>query len=259
MPTVLVVDDEPDILEILQLTLEHAGYRVITAVDGAEALLAVRRETPDAMLLDVGLPHVDGWGVLEQIKASSDELAQVPVVMVTAWNSEEDRLRGGIEGALRYIGKPFDPQEVVRVVDGILAPGSPPEPVLRREVQQRTLERLARLERGDSEAAEMASDARVHLTRLDRPREPVHAPPTTEERLEAALDTLSSKQREVVDLLLAGEAVRAVAERLGVSRSNVYAILRRVGRKAGVPDGRELLRHLRALARARGGGEPRPG
>ncbi|MBI2168259.1 MAG: response regulator, partial [Actinobacteria bacterium] len=166
MPTVLVVDDEPDILEILQITLESAGHRVVTAADGAQALAAVEKEIPDAILLDVGMPNVDGWQVLEQIKASvAPELAAVPVIMVTAWASDEDRLRGGIEGAVEYVRKPFDPSRVVSILDELLAPGAPPEPELRKHVQQSSLERLARMERGL--AGDTADGPRGHLTRLD--------------------------------------------------------------------------------------------
>ena len=251
MATVLVVDDEPDILEVLQITFENAGYRVLTAADGAEALEAVAREVPDAMLLDVGMPNVDGWQVLEQIKSSrGTELASVPVVMVTAWTSSEDRLRGGIEGAVHYVGKPFDPRDVVSVIDGLLAPGAPPEPVLRRQVQQSTLERLARIEGGGGDG-DPGHAPRVHLTRLDRPAEPPREEGLTAGTLPDLMAQLSRRQREVVDQILAGARVSDVAASLGVSRSNVYAVLRRVARHAGVADGRALLHRLRRLGAER--------
>jgi len=250
MATVLVVDDEPDILEVLQLTFENAGYRVLTAADGAEALEAVAREVPDAMLLDVGMPNVDGWQVLEQIKSSrGTELASVPVVMVTAWTSDEDRLRGGIEGAVHYVGKPFDPRDVVSVIDGLLAPGAPPEPVLRRKVQESTLERLARIEGGGGDGD--PGGARVHLTRLDRPAEPPREEGLTERTLPDLMAQLSRRQREIVEQIIAGARVSDVAASLGVSRSNVYAVLRRVARHAGVADGRALLHRLRRLGAER--------
>lgn len=252
MATVLVVDDEPDILEVLQLTLEDAGYRVLTATDGAEALEAVRREIPDAMLLDVGMPNVDGWQVLEQIKSSgAGDLASVPVVMVTAWTSDEDRLRGGIEGAVYYLGKPFNPSEVVGVIDGLLAPDAPSEPELRRRVQQSSLERLARIERGDvaDVASEVAGRTRVRLTRLDRLAEPVREEGLTAATLPDFVAGLSGRQRQIVELLLGGARVSDVASGLGVSRSNVYAVLRRVAKRAGVADGRALIHRLRRLSR----------
>lgn len=248
MPTVLVVDDEPDILEVLKITLENEGYRVLTAADGAEALQAVESEVPDAMLLDVGMPNVDGWEVLERIKSSTaSDLAHVPVIMVTAWSSDEDRVRGGIEGAVRYLAKPFDPAEVLSVLGEMLSPGARPEPELRREVQRSSLEHLARMERGGDEVDE---SPRIHLTRLDRP-----APPPEEKGLTAAtlpqlLASLSPRQREVVDLVLDGRKVSDISADLGVSRSNVYAVLRRVAKKVEVHDARALLHRLRRLGTA---------
>ncbi len=250
MATVLVVDDEADILEVIRLGFENAGYRVLTAEDGAAALEVVDDEVPDVLLLDVGMPRVDGWQVLERIKSSTAvDLARVPVVMVTAWSSEDDRLRGGIEGAVRYVAKPFDPSELVRVVDELLGPDARPEPELRREVQWSSLERLARRERGAGGEDEELPP-RVHLTRLDRPRVPVDEPAgeaLTEATLPEMLDSLSPKQRQVVEEVLDGVTVADIATVLGVSRSNVYAILRRVAKKAGLEGGRSLIRRLHRI------------
>lgn len=249
MPTVLVVDDEPDIRDILQLTLENSGFRVLTARDGAEALAAIEEAVPDAMLLDIGMPNVDGWQVLERIKSSAEvDLARVPVIMVTAWTSEDDRLRGGVEGAVRYLAKPFDPREVVEVLEELLAPGAPPEPEVRRKVQQSSLERLARRERGD-ETEPATGEPRVHLTRLDHRA----APPVSSEEgltsntLPAFLSALTARQREVVEAVIEGVPVSDLAAHLDVSRSNVYAVLRRVAKKAGLPDGRSLIHRLRRI------------
>lgn len=248
MPTVLVVDDEADILEILKITLETAGYRVLTASDGAQALAAVDREIPDAMLLDVGMPNVDGWEVLERIKSSRAEaLAHVPVVMITAWSSPEDQVRGGIEGAVHYLEKPFDPADVVEVLDEILDPATPSEPEMRKQVQTSSLERLARMERGDRSEHPESEGPRIHLTRLDRPAAPVLEEGFTAASLPALLESLSGRQRQVVDKLLAGGRVREISDDLGVSRSNVYAILRRVAKKVDVPDARALIHRLRRL------------
>lgn len=248
-PTVLVVDDEADIREILQLTLENAGYRVVTAADGSEALAAAEQEVPDAILLDVGMPNVDGWQVLERMKSSPEiDLATIPIVMLTAWTSDEDRVRGGIEGALRYLGKPFDPAEVVATLEELLGDEAPTEPEERGRVQRSSLERLARLERG-VEGDEDEGSARVHLTRLDRPAAP--APEPDEElsakTLPAILEALSPRQRDVVHLILEGRPVIEVASTLDVSRSNVYAVLRRVAKKTGMPDGRALIHRLRRI------------
>ena len=71
MALVLVVDDEPDIRDLVRINLEQAGHRVVTAADGDEALASVRREPPDALFLDVRMPGTDGWTVLEELKAGS--------------------------------------------------------------------------------------------------------------------------------------------------------------------------------------------
>lgn len=248
-PTVLVVDDEADIRDILQLTLENAGYRVVTAADGSEALGAAEQEVPDAILLDVGMPNVDGWQVLERMKSNPEiDLATIPIVMLTAWTSDEDRVRGGIEGALRFLGKPFDPAEVVSTLEELLGDEAPTEPEERRRVQRSSLERLARLERG-GQGDEHEGSPRVHLTRLDRPAAPEPEPEEdlSAKTLPAILEALSPRQRDVVELILEGRAVTEVASTLDVSRSNVYAVLRRVAKKMDMPDGRALIHRLRRI------------
>jgi DNA-binding response OmpR family regulator len=243
---VLVVDDEPDILELMRVNLEVAGHRVATARDGAEALEAVRREPPDAMFLDLMLPGVDGWAVLEQLKAGSDrDLSTIPVFMVTARTEPEARLRGGIEGALRYITKPFEPAQLVEALDAALDPSAPPEPQQRRQVQADSLEELARRERaGEDTAPPPGSEPRVRLTRLE------HAPSASSPspRLRQAREKvggLSAKQRQLLEALATRTPVTAVAQQLGMSRSNVYASLRRVARKLGLRGTNELLALVR--------------
>src|SRR5436190_12715351 len=147
MATVLVVDDEADILELIRVNLELDGHRVLTALGGEEALDRVREEHPDLILLDVMMPGVDGWTVLGKIKnETSLDVSSIPVLMVTARNLPEDRIRGGIEGAIRYLTKPFSPAELRDEVRDALA--GEPEPVKRRKVQRESLEQLARIEKG---------------------------------------------------------------------------------------------------------------
>jgi len=250
VPLVLVVDDEPDIRELIKVNLEFAGHRVITAADGREALDAVRRELPDAILLDLMMPVVDGWAVIEELKAHSErDLSEIPVFMVTARDEPNHRLRGGIEGALRYITKPFDPSELVAELEGALSPSAPPEPEQRREVQHSSLEELARRERaGGADSAPAPppplSEPRVRLTRLE------HAPAASSPspRLRNARDTvneLSVKQRQLLEALATRTPVTAVAQQLGMSRSNIYASLRRISRKLGLKGTNELLALLR--------------
>ncbi len=242
MPLVLVVDDEPDIRELIQINLEGAGYRVATAGSGEEALEAVGREAPDAIFLDVMMPGVDGWKVLEQLKAGSEhDLSKIPVFMVTGMSEFEHRLRGGIEGALRYITKPFEPTELLRAVEDVLGPGAPPEPELRRRVQTEALEELARHERGEDAGV---VEPRVRLTRLEHtPAEPAASPRVRQAR--ERLAELTTKQLLLVEALAGGSPVTTVARHLEMSRSNVYASLRRISRKLGLSGTDELLAMVR--------------
>jgi two-component system response regulator MprA len=108
-PLVLVVDDEPGILDFVELGLHAEGYRVTTTTSGGAALEVIRRERPDAVILDVGLPDVDGFSVVRSIRAETD----VPIVMLTARGDVEDRVRGLELGADDYIAKPFHFEELV--------------------------------------------------------------------------------------------------------------------------------------------------
>jgi DNA-binding response OmpR family regulator len=123
---ILVVDDEPQIVRVLKGYLEAAGFQVITAYDGAEALAAFRHTAPDLVVLDLMLPEVDGLDVARAIRRESD----VPLIMLTARVDEADRLIGLELGADDYVTKPFSPREVVARVRAVLrrAAGGP-EPI----------------------------------------------------------------------------------------------------------------------------------
>ncbi len=241
MPVVLVVDDEPDICELIRVNLELAGHRVMTAADGAQALEAVRRDPPDAIFLDLVMPGVDGWAVLEDLKANTDRnLSDIPVFMVTARTEPDHRLRGGIEGALRYITKPFDPEELVRALDAALAPSAPPEREQRRDVREASMEELARRERSGGGEPGPSTEPRVRLTRLEHA--PAGSSPSPRLRnARAQVGELSAKQRRLLEALATRTPVTAVAQQLGMSRSNVYASLRRIARKLGLKGTNELL------------------
>ena len=238
MATVLVVDDEADICELVKINLEMDGHDVLTAGNGPDALSLVAEASPDLVILDIMMPGIDGWEVLSRIKADEDSgRSQIPVLMLTARTDDLDQVRGAIEGAIRYMTKPFSVlelrDEVARALEG------EPEPVKRRVAQQQALERLARIERGA--AGPPAGGPRPHLTRLEalggreppaaaRPRSPVNG-----------LAKLSPKQLELIRTVGETPTVREAAERLQVSRSNVYASLRRIARKLGVRSVPELV------------------
>lgn len=247
MVKVLVVDDEPDILLFLQVNLELSGHEVLTAANGREALDAVARERPDAMVLDVMMPELDGWAVLDELKSHPDQdVRTIPVVMLTALDTDHDHARGGIEGAVRYLTKPLAPEELIDALDDVLA--GPPEPVQRKAAQQRGLSTLARIERSAA-GGDAPTGPRMRLSSLERPRSTrADAAPSIEASVTAVplAGDLTTKQRELLQALLDSPSVSAAAADLGMSRSNVYASLRRVGRKVGVVDVSELLRLLRA-------------
>ena len=116
---VLVVDDEPDIVALIVYHLAKAGYRVSTAGTGDDGLDAARRERPSLVILDLMLPGLSGYDVLEQLRAS-ESTRNVGVLMLTARVDEPDRVRGLALGADDYLTKPFSPQELVLRVGAIL-------------------------------------------------------------------------------------------------------------------------------------------
>ena len=116
MRTILVVEDEPQIVGLVRDYLEHAGFAVITAGDGAAALALVRARRPDALVLDLGLPRVDGLDVIRTIRRDS----RVPILILSARGDETDRVSGLELGADDYVVKPFSPRELVARVRAVL-------------------------------------------------------------------------------------------------------------------------------------------
>jgi two-component system phosphate regulon response regulator PhoB len=116
---VLVVDDEPDIVALVAYHLARSGYRVATASTGPEALSLARRDSPSLIVLDLMLPGMSGYEVLEQLRADNGT-RDVAVLMLTARREETDRIRGLALGADDYLTKPFSPQELVLRVGAIL-------------------------------------------------------------------------------------------------------------------------------------------
>ncbi len=122
--TVLVVDDEPTIVEVVGRYLERAGYETLDAADGPEALRQAELRQPDLIVLDVMLPGIDGIEVLRRLHEREGK--PVPVILLTARGEESDRLVGLRRGADDYVVKPFSPAELVARVDAVLRRVSPP-------------------------------------------------------------------------------------------------------------------------------------
>jgi len=123
--TVLVVDDEPRLVDVVRMNLEVEGYRVVEAANGYEALDHLKQDLPDLVILDVMMPELDGFETLRRIRAVSN----VPVIMLTVRNEEADRIRGLEIGADDYISKsPFSPRELLTRVKALLRRTFTPSP-----------------------------------------------------------------------------------------------------------------------------------
>jgi DNA-binding response OmpR family regulator len=121
--TILVVEDEASISRLVRLYLEQAGFRVVEAVDGRTALSLHARERPALVVLDLMLPKLDGWEVCRRIRATS----HTPILMLTARQTEEDRVAGLDLGADDYVTKPFSPRELVSRIRAILRRAAQPD------------------------------------------------------------------------------------------------------------------------------------
>jgi len=124
VPTILVVDDDPTVREVVVAYLQQAGHETLEAPDGPNAIVAARAE-PDLVVLDVMLPGFDGFEVCRRLRA---ERPALPIVMLTALGEEEDRIAGLDHGADDYLSKPFSPRELVLRVASVLRRVNPPTP-----------------------------------------------------------------------------------------------------------------------------------
>jgi two-component system alkaline phosphatase synthesis response regulator PhoP len=134
MPTILIVDDEPEIIRIARGYLEQAGFRVVGVGNGRDALAAFRHDQPDLLILDLNLPAppgsppMDGLDVARAVRQTSGPGANTPIIMLTARVEETDRIVGLELGADDYVTKPFSPRELVARVRAVLRRGAaPPE------------------------------------------------------------------------------------------------------------------------------------
>ncbi len=116
---ILIVDDEPDVVELVEYNLKNAGFDVIKCGDGNEALKKIQNEKPDLILLDIMLPNIDGFEICKILKRNQDTAA-IPVIMLTAKAAEVDKIVGFELGADDYITKPFSPRELVLRVKTLL-------------------------------------------------------------------------------------------------------------------------------------------
>ena len=123
---ILVVDDEPEAVELLEFNLKQAGYAVTTAEDGAEALKKARTQSPDLIVLDVMLPEMDGFEICKALRLAP-ATRRMPILMLTAKAGEIDRVLGLELGADDYLTKPYSPRELLLRIKKILARGQAEE------------------------------------------------------------------------------------------------------------------------------------
>lgn len=121
-PKILVIDDEPDAVDLVAFNLREAGYEVVTGADGNEALKKAREHVPDLIVLDLMLPEVDGLEVCKILRRDP-AVSHVPIIMLTAKAAEIDRVLGLELGADDYVTKPFSPRELVLRIKKMLARG----------------------------------------------------------------------------------------------------------------------------------------
>lgn len=122
---ILVVDDDKQIVRLLQTYLQDAGYSVLTAYNGEDALHLIRHDRPDLVILDIQLPHHDGWEITRRVR-TEERLAATPILMLTARVHDTDKILGLELGADDYLTKPFNPREVVARVRAILRRAATP-------------------------------------------------------------------------------------------------------------------------------------
>jgi CheY-like chemotaxis protein len=241
MAKVLVVDAEPGGTEAIRGRLARDGHEVETAWDRRTALAGVARTRPDVVLLDVAMQGHEGWRLLEALAGHRDAwVRSTPVVVLTVRDSDLDRARSGIEGAVAHLTKGSPAGAVAAAVEAALA--APDGQQLR--ARRAALAALAEVERRAAGGAEPVGP-HPRLRDLEHLRGPAIATRPAERRERVEVE-LTARQRRMLAALSAAPSVSAAAASLGVSRSNVYAGLRRVGRRAGVDDVGELLALVRS-------------
>lgn len=127
---ILITDDDPVIIELLQVNLKFEGYDVITAADGLEAVERAARDAPDLVILDIMMPRMDGWTARAEM-LKDPRTAHIPVIFLSARAQQADLRKGYESGVAAYVTKPFEPVELLDLIEQILAgnysrPESPP-------------------------------------------------------------------------------------------------------------------------------------
>lgn len=117
--TILIADDDPTIIKLLQVNLEMEGYAVVCAFDGQDAVEKAQEQPPDLVLLDIMMPRMDGWAAREAL-AAIPRLQDTPVIFLSARAQQADLRRGYEAGVAEYVTKPFDPTELLDIIRRVL-------------------------------------------------------------------------------------------------------------------------------------------
>ncbi|MGH2768877.1 MAG: response regulator [Actinomycetota bacterium] len=117
---ILVADDDPVIIELLQVNLEMEGYEVVTAQDGEQAVVVAEQERPDLVILDIMMPGMDGWSA-QRALLETPGLGRIPVIFLSARAQQADLRRGYEAGVAEYVTKPFDPAALLQIIEQILS------------------------------------------------------------------------------------------------------------------------------------------
>lgn len=228
---ILLVDDEPGLREAVQAYLEDSGFEVVAAVNGQQAFQLLSTAEPDLVISDIMMPGMDGYQFLEQLR-QLEAYRHLPVVFLTAKGMTTDRIQGYRAGADVYLPKPFDPEELVAIVENLLerAKASSPPAALARE-----------LEAIRAMIAEVAQ-------RRERP-DPVR--PSTESLMTAPMPipqrppiqvNLTPREQEVLEKVAEGLMNKEIAKQLQTSVRNVEKYVTRLLNKTGTSSRTELVR-----------------
>lgn len=241
---IFVVEPPSDVRGPITECLEHAGHDVVTIESAREVAAAATRNSPAAVVLCLRSADANRRTALDALATwNGGPLVAVPVLIVAHDLDDQTRLRCAIEGALDVLDWPFDVADLVETLD--VAIGTDAAGIEARRRQRRTagLESLARWERtgvpSPPDVAGTLTSGHVRITRLERPATPAFSRHVRTARARAS--RLTPKQRRLLQALASGKPVTHVAEELGMSRSNVYTSLRRIGRRLGVEGTSELL------------------
>lgn len=167
--TIFLVDDDPEIVKTLRAYLQQAGYAVLVAYNGKDALSMVREEAVDCMVLDVMLPDFDGWQITQRIRANR-RTAEIPIIMLTARVADMDKVQGLELGADDYMTKPFNPRELLARIRARLRRSQPAQVVTILQVGALQLDMARRVVlRGEKEIALTRTEFDLLRTLMQHP------------------------------------------------------------------------------------------